>query len=655
MTTFLVPAAPVSPLRQRLIDEMDLRRFPRETQRNYFRDIGRLATFLGRSPDTETADDLCWFQIVQQEAGLGVPTINAVVSALRFFFVHTIDRPDLARKLVRLHHPRQLPDVLSPDEVRRLLGATVCLKHLAALSVAYGAGLRVAEVAALKVADVDSTRMILRIEHGKGGRDRNAMLSADLLALLRQWWIEGHRQGVLHRDGCCSPARPGHGRSRPGSFTASWWTRLERRRFPKGSVPIRYAIPSPPTFWKTASTSASSRFCWGTPSSIRPRSTPRSPHACCEPWSAPSTGLPCSTAKDLHPAEAMRASIEVADIFRAAGPLYGAAKAGHLSLAELKIMSAVEHCRTAALGGHVEGCDNCAHLRVSYNSCRNRHCPRCQGAAARDWLAEREADLLPVGYFHVVFTLPSEIAALAFQNKAAIYSLLFRAAAETMTRITADPRHLGACIGFTAVLHTWGSAMTHHPHVHMIVPGGGLLPDGTRRISARPAFLLPVQVLSALFRRLFLDGLSALHDAGSLAFVGTLAHLAEPRAFARHLAPVRRKRWMVYAKPPFAGPRTVLAYLSRYTHRVAISSRRILAFDGASVTFREGLPPGRRCPPSHSDARGQRVHPSLPSSRPAKGIPPHPAVRVPDRPGPQGQPRSHPQAPRCSVPDATTR
>lgn len=282
----------------------------------------------------------------------------------------------------------------------------------------------------------------------------------------------------------------------------------------------------------------------------------------------------------------MCASIEVADIFRAAGPAYRTAKAGHLSLAELKIMSAVEHCRTAALGGHVEGCDDCGHLRVSYNSCRNRHCPRCQGAAARDWLAEREADLLPVGYFHVVFTLPSEIAAVAFQNKAAVYGLLFRAAAETMRRIAADPRHLGACIGFTAVLHTWGSAMTHHPHVHMIVPGGGLSPDGTRWIASRPAFLLPVRVLGVLFRRLFLEGFSALYDAGSLVFVGTLAHLAEPRAFARHLAPVRRKRWVVYAKPPFAGPRAVLAYLSRYTHRVAISSRRILAFDGTSVTFR---------------------------------------------------------------------
>lgn len=282
----------------------------------------------------------------------------------------------------------------------------------------------------------------------------------------------------------------------------------------------------------------------------------------------------------------MRASIEVADIFRTAGPAYRAAHAGRLSLAQLKVMSAIEHCRTAALGGHVEACEDCGQRRIAYNSCRNRHCPKCQGAAARTWLAEREADLLPVGYFHVVFTLPAEIADIAFQNKALVYDLLFKAASETMLTIAADPKHLGARIGITAVLHTWGSAMTHHPHVHMIVPGGGIAPDGSRWISSRPAFLLPVRVLGKLFRRLFLTRLLALHDAGRLAFFGSLAHLIEPRAFLRHLAPVRTKRWVVYAKAPFAGPEAVLAYLSRYTHRVAISNSRLIAFDQDRVTFR---------------------------------------------------------------------
>ncbi len=282
----------------------------------------------------------------------------------------------------------------------------------------------------------------------------------------------------------------------------------------------------------------------------------------------------------------MRASLEVADVFRAAGPAYRATHAGHLSLHQLKIMSAVEHCRTAALGVHVDACIDCGHWRIAYNSCRNRHCPKCQGAAARTWLAAREADLLPVGYLHVVFTLPAEIGAIAFHNKAMLYDLLFKTASETMLTIAADPKHLGARIGITAVLHTWGSALTHHPHIHMIVPGGGLSPDGERWIAARLAFLLPVRVLGALFRRLFLSRLIALHDAGRLAFFGAAAGLAERRAFLRHLTPVRKKRWVVYAKPPFAGPEAVLAYLARYTHRVAISNRRLLRFDEAGVTFR---------------------------------------------------------------------
>jgi Putative transposase/Transposase zinc-binding domain len=282
----------------------------------------------------------------------------------------------------------------------------------------------------------------------------------------------------------------------------------------------------------------------------------------------------------------LRTSLEVADIFRAAGPAYRAGHAGHLSLHQLKVMSAIENCRTAALGGHVEACEDCGHWRIAYNSCRNRHCPKCQGNAARTWLAERETDLLPVGYFHVVFTLPAEVADIAWQNKALVYDLLFRTASETMLTIAADPKHLGARIGITAVLHTWGSAMTHHPHVHMIVPGGGIALDGQRWVPSRPAFLLPVRVLGKLFRRLFLTRLHELHAKGRLAFFGHLAWLADQRAFLRHLALVRKKRWVVYAKPPFAGPEAVLAYLSRYTHRVAISNHRLLAFDGERVTFR---------------------------------------------------------------------
>jgi len=281
-----------------------------------------------------------------------------------------------------------------------------------------------------------------------------------------------------------------------------------------------------------------------------------------------------------------RTGLEVADIFHRHGAAWRRANAGHLSLGQLKVMSAVENCRSAALGGHVERCQDCGHHRIAYNSCRNRHCPKCQGATAKDWLAAREADLLPVGYFHLVFTLPAEIAAIAYQNKTVVYDLLFRATAETLLTIAADPKHLGARIGTTAVLHTWGSAMIHHPHVHMIVPGGGISLDGTRWVPCRPGFLLPVRVLSRLFRRLFLTGLGEAHAAGRLAFFGDLDGLQDQRTFAAHLAPLRRKNWFVYAKPPFAGPEAVLAYLARYTHRVAIANSRLLHIDESGVTFR---------------------------------------------------------------------
>src|SRR5512136_2682420 len=283
-----------------------------------------------------------------------------------------------------------------------------------------------------------------------------------------------------------------------------------------------------------------------------------------------------------------RPALEVADILRDHGPAWREANRGHVSLDQLKVMSAIERCRTAALGGHVARCENaaCGHTLIAFNSCRNRHCPKCQAAASRRWLADREAELLPVPYFHVVYTLPSKLRDIAYQNKRLVYDLLMKAAAETTLAIAADPRRLGARIGITAVLHTWGSALTHHPHVHVIVPGGGLSPDGSRWISCRPGFFLPVRVLSRLFRRLFLDGLAALHAAGRLAFLGDLAPLAEKSAFDAALAPLRRSEWVVYAKRPFAGPKAVLAYLARYTHRVAISNARLIALDDRGVTFK---------------------------------------------------------------------
>ena len=283
-----------------------------------------------------------------------------------------------------------------------------------------------------------------------------------------------------------------------------------------------------------------------------------------------------------------RPALEIADIFRDHGPAWRSANVGHVSLAQLKVMSAIERCRTAALGGHVARCQNdaCGHTVIAYNSCRNRHCPKCQGAAARAWLEERKAELLPVPYFHVVYTLPAPIADLAYTNKAVVYDILFKASAEATITIAADKKRLGARVGITSVLHTWGSAMTHHPHVHMIVPGGGLSEDGTRWVACRPNFLLPVRVLSRLFRRLVVEMLVAAHAAGKLDFFGQHAGLGDPDAFAAFLAPLKRSEWVVYAKQPFGGPEAVLAYLSRYTHRVAISNRRLVAADATAVTFK---------------------------------------------------------------------
>jgi hypothetical protein len=278
--------------------------------------------------------------------------------------------------------------------------------------------------------------------------------------------------------------------------------------------------------------------------------------------------------------------LEVADVFRRHGEDWRAAQQGQLDRGRRRVMGAIEACRTARLGGHAEACGDCGVVRIAYNSCRNRHCPKCQGLARARWLADRQAELLPVPYFHVVFTLPAEIGAIALQNKAVVYDILFKATAETLRTIAAEPKHLGAELGVIAVLHSWGQALQHHPHLHCIIPAGGLAPQRDRWIACRPGFFLPVKVLSRLFRRLFLERLAAAQAAGRLGFFGELADLAEPAAFARHLVPLRHTDWVVYAKRPFGGPEQVLAYLGRYAHRVAIANSRLVAIEEDTVSFR---------------------------------------------------------------------
>jgi hypothetical protein len=282
----------------------------------------------------------------------------------------------------------------------------------------------------------------------------------------------------------------------------------------------------------------------------------------------------------------MRTSLEVADVFRRHGAAYRQAHSGHIGCVERRVMGAIEACRTAALGGHVEQCGDCGLIRQAYNSCRNRHCPKCQGLARAEWLAERQAELLPTQYFHVVFTMPASIAEIAFQNKAIVYGILFKAAAETLRTIATDPKHLGAQIGLVAVLHTWGQNLHHHPHVHCVVPGGGPSLDGMRWVSCRPGFFLPVRVLSRLYRRLFLESLQAAFEAGALGFFSDLADLREPDAFTKLIVEMNQIEWIVHAKPPFGGPSQVLAYLGRYTHRVAIANSRIVTIENDQVAFR---------------------------------------------------------------------
>ena len=311
-----------------------------------------------------------------------------------------------------------------------------------------------------------------------------------------------------------------------------------------------------------------------------------------------------------------RTRFEVAEVFRQHGDAFLKRYGGALTPEQRRALGDIAACRTAALGGHLEECDRCGHRQIAYNSCRNRHCPKCQATAAAEWMADREAELLPVEYFHVVFTLPTALGPIALQNPRVVYGLLFRTSAETLQQIAADPRHLGAEIGFLAVLHTWGQNLQHHPHVHCVVPGGGLSPDGSRWVPCRPGFFLPVRVLSRLFRGKFLARLQDAFDRGMLSFHGSIAALADPVEFQRRLAASAQTEWVVYAKPPFGGPEQVLKYLARYTHRVAISNSRLTALEGDEVAFlwKDYAHKARQ---KDDEAEVGGVHPPVPPARAA--------------------------------------
>src|SRR6202035_1663139 len=555
----------VTPLRHRMIEDMKARKLCLGTQRGHIHSCKRFAAFLNRSPDTATTEDIRRFQLHLTEAGASICNRNRIMTGLRFLFRVTLRRLDLAAEIYHTGEPQKIPLVMSQDETRRLLAVASSLKARTLLSLGYGCGLRAGEVVRLKIKHIDSAQKIIRIEQSKGRKDRNVMLSSETLALLRQWW---KARPSWHDAGTPLEERwlfPGLRRGKP--MTTRQLNRLfheaaDAAGIRKGvtlhalrhsfathlledGTDIRFiqALLGHDELDTTARyTRVATGMIAGIESPLDRLSQPRK--------------RPRKSRKDQPPAYRLgavsRPALEVADIFRDHGAAWRRANAGHVSLGQLKVMSAIERCRTAALGGHVARCEKCAHTQISYNSCRNRHCPKCQGAAAREWLAAREADLLPVPYFHFVFTLPAQVAAIAFQNKAVVYAILFKAAAEAMTTLAANPRRLGAEIGVVAVLHTWGQALTHHPHLHCVVPGGGPSPDATRWIASRPNFFLAVKPLARLFRRMLLERLTAAFDAGTLNFFGDLAPLAEPAAFAAQLVAMRRISWSSIPRDPLA-------------------------------------------------------------------------------------------------------
>ncbi len=471
-------------LRQIMLDELQRRDYSQSTVRAYIHAIEDFSKYFHRPPDRLGPDHIRRYQAhLFRDRKLLAATIGCRVAALRFFFVKTLRRPYLPDHIPFPKRPRQLPTVLSPEEVERLIDSAENLMRRTMVMTLYSTGVRCAELCHLKVSDIDSDRMVIHVRKGKGGRDRDVLLSSKLLETLREYWRWMKPRTYLF----------------PG--TVKNW---------RADVPI-----TPKVVWKAVN----------------------------------EAGKRAGITKRVYP-HVLRHSFD-----------------------------AIVRCRTAALGGHRDQCIRCGH-----NSCRNRHCPKCQGNARSKWLAAREAELLPVPYFHIVFTLPHELSALVLQNKRLLYDLLFRASAATMLELARDPKHLGADIGLLSVLHTWGQNLQHHPHVHCVVPAGGIAPDGDW-VASSERFFLPIGAINRVFRGKFAAGLKQLFQQDKLHFLGSLQDLARPECFHRFLRQLFRNNWVVYAKPPFGGAKHVLHYLARYTHRVAVSNHRLVAFKDDRVSF----------------------------------------------------------------------
>src|ERR1035437_5435067 len=570
-----------------MLEELRRRNFADTTIRSYLHGVEHFSRYFRRRPDQLGPEDIRKYQaMLFTQMKISTNTVILRLASLRFFHIHVLKRGWSIAETPYPKKVRHLPQVLSQEEVARLMDAAESPFHRILLMTLYATGARRAEVAHLKIGDIDSQRMVVHIRGGKGGLDRDVMLSPKLLEALRTHWRGLRRKPTEW----LFPGNRWHTASYPVT-TKVLWTACQNAAERAGLAhkhihphTLRHCFAHPP-----AGSRSRPAHHLDTARSSRPRSNYRL-----------SASLPATSQRNPQPARCphlrctrrtqaqfmSRPPLEVADIVRCAGQAFLEHSRKWINWQHQKVLLAITRCRTAALGGHRDQCSGCGHSAISYNSCRNRHCPRCQGNARVRWLQQRERELLPTRYVHAVFTLPRELAPLALQNKRLIYSLLFHTSAATLLEIARDSRHLGAEIGFFSVLHTWNQRLQHHPHVHCVIAAGGLAPDHSRWISSRRSFFLPVKVLSRVFRGKFISGLKAAFREGSLQFHGPLLPLAEPRAFASWLRVLFRHDWVVYSKRPFGGPEHVLRYLGAYTHRVAISNNRLVALADGNVAFR---------------------------------------------------------------------
>jgi site-specific recombinase XerD len=578
--------------RDRMIADLRLRNFAVTTIESYPRQIDRFVEFWGRGPEELGEQEIRNFLLAMGEH-VGASTLAGYVAAITFLYTHTLGRPEVVRSIRRPKVPKTLPNVLSGREVEQVLAAVPSPLYRAVLSLAYGAGLRISEACNLACSDVDSKRMLIRVHSGKGAKDRFVMLSDRLLALLRDYW-RAFRPAV---DGPLFPNR----RSRRGVIPHSVVREALHRAVRECGLSKRVTPHTLRHSFAThlletgadlrtiqvvlghSSVQTTSRYLKVSTHQIRRSRSPLDLIGTPLGWGGVFVPVPpLGGAPDDLPLQ--RPRLEVADVFRAFGGAYQSEYV--LTPPQRRVFGAILACRTAELGAHVDLCDRCGHQAISYNSCRNRHCPKCQSLRQAKWVLQRMAHVLPVPYFHVVFTVPGQLRELARRNQARFYELMFTASSKTLLALSADEQRLGGLPGITAVLHTWTRQLLYHPHVHCIVTGGGLAADGSRWVPPRHGgrFLFPVRVLSALFRGKLLDLLSRALDAGEID-LGTGDLATERQAFAELRDRLYRTKWVVYAKRPFAGPQQVFRYLGLYTHRVGISNQRLIAMDDRAVTF----------------------------------------------------------------------